>query len=92
MTLDPKTLATFAILIHLAMRLLKVGDLAKLIPGRARPLVALVLGALAMGVDAAVAGTPLPEAALTAALAVGAAMLGHDVFVESLRGGKEILG
>jgi len=90
LTIDPKTLTAIAVVVHLLVRLLKAGKLKQWIPARYRPLVAVALGGVAMGVDAMVAGTPLPQAALTAVLAVGLAVLGHDALIEGLRGGREI--
>ena len=91
MTLDPQAVALAALAIHLAMRMLKSGALNALIPGRYRPFIALFLGSIAMAVDALAVGTPVPEAALSAVVAVALAVLGHDVAIEGLRGGKELL-
>jgi len=90
MTLDPQAIALAALAIHLAMRALKAGALNEYIPGRYRPLLALALGGIALGVDALTVGTPVPEAALSAVVAVALAVLGHDVGIETLRGGKEL--
>lgn len=90
MNIDPKTITLAALAIHVTMRALKAGALNEWIPGRYRPFLALALGGVAMCVDALAAGTPTEEALLSAVVAVALAMLGHDVVIEGVRGGKEI--
>ncbi len=90
MTIDPRTIGAVAIIVHLLVRLLKAGKLSEYIPARWRPMVALGLGAVAATVDAVALGTPWDQAALAALFGVAAAVLGHDLGIEALRGGREL--
>lgn len=60
------------------------------IPSAARPLLALLLGALGGGVDMMARGTPWKDALLQGLAAAITAMVGHAVLVEGARDGKEV--
>lgn len=90
MHFDEKHLIAIVVLVHVLMRLLKAGKLKQWIPARWRPFAALWLGAIAVVVERVAYGMPWQDAALVAALGVAGAVLGHDVLIEGMRGGKEV--
>ncbi len=95
LALDHQWIALAAIVINLAVRLLKSGRIPALtewIPPKARVLVALLLGFVAGGLDAVVQGTPWPDALVGGVVAAAVAVFSHDLFVEWLRDGRELLG
>jgi hypothetical protein len=94
LALDHQWVALAAVIINLVVRLLKSGRfpaLTEWIPPKARVLVALLLGFLAGGLDAVVRGTPWSEALVGGIVAAAVAVLTHDLLIEWVRGGKELL-
>lgn len=87
MTDSVQWVALAAAAIHLLVRAAKT---LTAIPPRWRPLLAALLGGAAMALDAMVLGTPWDLAAAEAIVATGLAVLGHDVVVEGLLGGREV--
>ncbi len=60
------------------------------IPARARPWVATLLGIVGGALSAAIAGQPVLPAVLTGVMSAFTAIAGHEMVVESLRGGVEL--
>lgn len=85
-------LIIIAALIHLVVRLLKVGALAEKVPARWRPWIALGLGGVAVAVQALANGVPLRQAILEGALGAASAIATHDVAIGSVMGGQELFG
>lgn len=85
----PSIYALLALVIGLTVRLLKSDTPLPTVPSRYRPFLALALGALGGAVDSVARGTPWPEALLAGFGASLTAMLGHEVLVEKLLGGRE---
>lgn len=65
--------------------------LASKLPAIARPWVALALGALGTMSAAVVAGGDIKKALLDGLMAALAAIAGHELVVESARGGREVV-
>lgn len=61
------------------------------IPAKARPWAALALGVASGVLEAVVAGTAWPTALVGGVVSALTAISGHQLFIESARGGKEIL-
>jgi len=83
--------AIAAAVIGLVVRLLKE-DVSFLptVPSKYRPAVALGLGLVAGVLEAASRGTPWKQAVLDGLFAASAAIVGHGVFVDAMRGGREL--
>jgi hypothetical protein len=93
LALEHKWLAASTILIGLVVRLLKSPRVPwpfDQIPPKARPLVAIVLGALSSAIEHVVQGTPWKEALASGLFSAALAVLGHQVVIEWLRGGREV--
>lgn len=94
MNLSPQTLAWIgfsALAIGLLVRLLKSDTpLPFTVPAKWRPVLALVLGLLSGVLHALSTGVPWRDALLGGLSAGVAAIVGHDVGIESLRGGVEV--
>lgn len=89
---ERKWVAASAVLIWAVVRLLKLPNVPwpfSKIPTRARSLVAIVLGIAAGSLDAIVNGTGWQAALINGLVSAAMAVLGHEIFVEWLRGGKE---
>jgi hypothetical protein len=65
--------------------------IATKVPAGARPVIAVVLGALGMIATQLQNGTPWQQAALNGLYAGALAVLGHQTVIEGMRGGKEII-
>lgn len=89
MTIDFAHIGLLGLAIHLVVRALKAGRFSRWIPARFRPLVAIVLGGIAVAIEALAVGIPWRQAVVHGAIAVATAVLGHDVVIEMLRGGRE---
>ena len=86
-------LALAALAIGVLIRMLKSPSLPPFlqrIPPKARPAIAVLLGVLLGVVDALARGTRWREALFGGLISAAFAIAGHDVFIEWLRGGKEI--
>lgn len=82
-----------ALIIGLFVRLLKserAPSFVQKIPPKARPVVAIALGAFSAPIESIVMGVSLRTAFVNGFLAAASAVLGHQVFIEWLRDGKEI--
>ncbi len=79
-----------SISIHLIVRLLKAGKLGEKIPSAYRPWIVAILGGIAVAVDALALGTEWKQAVFNGVMSAAMAAFGHDLVIESLRGGKEI--
>lgn len=87
-----KWLAFCGALVHLATRLVKSDTKFPVnIAPRYRPLVPLGLSALAAGLDMAIAGAPLVEAAKAGATILAFAIFLHVFGIQVARGGKEVI-
>lgn len=84
-----KWLALFAVLIGLVVRALKEDTVGPVVPPRARPWLALGLGAVAATLDKVLAGASWKDAAILGLGAPVLAILGHVLGIESLRNDKE---
>lgn len=94
LALEHKWLALSSAVILVLVRLLKepaVPYPLSEIPAKARPLVAVLLGAASGILEHVAAGTPWREALGNGLVAAMLAVLSHDVVIEWLRGGKELL-
>lgn len=90
--MDIEILLIIAAAIHVAMRLLKMGTLGRRIPARWRPFIAVALGGVAAGMDAYTRDTLWQQAVAQGLLAAATAMGAHDVAIEGILGGNEVLG
>lgn len=91
LSLDRKWLAATALLIGLVVRVLKSDiKLTPTIPSRWRPWLAIGLGVVAGVLDAMVRGTMWKKAIAEGVVAAVMAMVGHDLFIAGLRGGREL--
>lgn len=88
--MSPAVFATLALVVGLVVRLLKSDTPLPTVPARYRPFLALGLGAVGGALDALASGTPWQQAVLGGISAALAAMVGHEVIVEQLFGGREI--
>lgn len=82
-----------AALIGLVVRLLKLPHIPPpldQLPAKARPLIALALGFVAAGLQHVAAGVPWRQALAEGLVAALAAICGHDIVIEWLRGGREL--
>lgn len=85
--------AISAFLIGLLVRLLKTEEGAKLFPwisSKYRVMVAIFLGQIAAVLESIVQGSRPHEAVLNGVAATAIAVLGHDLLIEGMRGGKEL--
>ncbi len=87
---SPQSWLIVGALIGALVRMLKSNRIPFAVPPRARPWLALGLGQLAGVVDAMARGTAWKSALLAGLLASVTAIVGHDVVIESVRGGAEI--
>jgi len=88
---DQRWLALAALVIGLVVRLLKSdGPIPWNLPARFRPWLAVGLGIVASCVDKVATGTPWRASIAAGLVAAFAAISGHQLLVESLRGGREI--
>jgi hypothetical protein len=88
-----KWLAASAVVIGLVVRLAKAGKLGKRfaeIPPHYRPVLAVALGALSAAAEVLAADGEPAEAIVKGIAAAAFAVLGHDVFIEAARGGREL--
>lgn len=77
--------------VGLMVRLLKAHPvLAEKLPPRARPWIAVGLGVASGVLESIVSGTPVVKALMLGAISGFGAIIGHDLFIEGLRNGKEI--
>lgn len=91
---EHKWTAAAAIVIGLLVRLSKEGKLAALttkLNPRHRSWVAIGLGAASVVVDSLGRGTKCSQALLSGFISACIAIAGHELLIESLRGGKELL-
>lgn len=79
-----------SLVIGLCIRASKDDVVGPVIPSRARPYVALALGILSGVIDAAMNHKPILQALIEGLIAGGTAILGHNVFIEGVRKGKEL--
>ena len=82
-----------AAIIFLLVRLLKSNIIPwplSLIPPKARTLVVVLLGFAGAGLQSVVAGIPWERALAENVMAALLAILAHDVFIEWVRGGREL--
>lgn len=79
-----------ALAIGLVVRLLKDDTRFPTIPARARIWLVLALGAVAGVLQKVGDGLTWQEAALGGVFSIGLAVVGHEAFIESARGGQEI--
>lgn len=80
-----------SVAVGLIVRLLKAHPvLAEKLPSRVRPWIAVILGIIAGVLESIVAGTPILKALILGTISGGGAILGHDLFIEGLRNGKEL--
>lgn len=92
LAMQHKWVAVAALVVGMLTRAMKEDStfLPFVVPSRWRPLLALGLG-IASGVLQKVStGTPWREALLGGAISGVLAIIGHDVIIEGLRGGKEL--
>lgn len=86
-----KWVAVASVLIGLAIRYLKEDVPGTwTIPARCRPWLALGLGLAAAVVDRIAAGTPWADALVSGIVAGAGSSVSHDLFIEGLRGGREL--
>jgi len=91
LALQHKWIAVSALVIGAFVRLLKSdGPIPINVPARWRPVLALVLGLASAALAQVANGTPWRRALTEGLLAGVIAIVGHDVLVEGVRGGKEI--
>jgi hypothetical protein len=86
---EHKWVPALAIVIGAAVRILKSGRFIPAVPPAWRPWLALVLGAALAVVQAVAGGLPWHRAIAGSLMAALTAIAGHDLVVESLRGGRE---
>jgi hypothetical protein len=81
-----------AVVIHLIVRLLKSPRIpwVSKIPPRVRTLIAVLLGFAGAGLQALAAGVDWRRALAENLIAALLAIVGHDVLIEWLRGGREL--
>lgn len=94
-TLSPSALAWFgvtAVIIGAIVRVLKSDTPLATVPARFRPWLALGLGVVSGVLQAIASGTPWMQALTSGIGAAATAIVGHDVLVESVRGGREPFG
>ncbi|WP_394844032.1 DUF4231 domain-containing protein [Pendulispora brunnea] len=85
-----KWIVVGAIVIGAIVRLLKSDTPLPTVPSQWRPWLALGLGAVAGILQAVAAGTPWQKALIDGLVSALTAIAGHDLLIESLRGGREI--
>ncbi|WP_394849723.1 hypothetical protein LZC95_20000 [Pendulispora brunnea] len=88
--LDHKWVPFAALAIGAVVRVLKSDTPLPTVPTAWRPWLALGLGAVAGVLQAVVGGTAWSKALLDGLTAALTAIAGHDLVIESLRGGKEL--
>ena len=81
--------ATLAVVIGLVVRLLKSDTPLPTVPSRYRAFLALALGTVGGALDAVARGTPWQQAVLGGVAAAVTAMVGQELVVEQLLGGRE---
>lgn len=80
-----------ALVIGLVVRALKTdGPIPITIPAKWRPWLAVALGILSTVVNMLATGTPLKDALAGGLVAALASISGHELLVESARGGREL--
>jgi hypothetical protein len=83
--------ALAAVVVGLVVRALKSdGPIPICIPPRFRPWLAIVLGVFAAAFEKVNAGIPWRQALVGGVLASILAIAGHQLFIESVRNGKEL--
>lgn len=89
MNQDVTIFATLAVVVGVIVRLLKSDTPLPTVPSRYRAFLALGLGAVGGALDALARGTPWQQAVLGGVAAAVTAMVGHELVVEQLLGGRE---
>lgn len=89
---DLGVLGLSALAINIAVRLVKGDSVLPFVGPKARPFLAIGLGAAQGTIDAIALGTPWQTAIPKGLAAGGIAIILHELGIESLRDGKEFFG
>lgn len=90
LVVDNKWLPVGSLIIGLIIRLFKDDTKFPTVPPRVRTLLALILGTIAAVIDKISTGTSYEKALLWGIVAASISIIGHDLFIEGVRNGKEI--
>lgn len=90
LTVHYKWWALATLVIGLIVRLLKDDTKLPTFPAKWRSLLAIFLGIVAGVIDKIASGTSYKHAMLGGLIASFVSIVGHDVFIEGIRNGKEI--
>ncbi|WP_394847415.1 hypothetical protein LZC95_08110 [Pendulispora brunnea] len=90
LALDHKWVPVAALIIGAIIRVLKSARPIGIVPPAWRPWLALALGAVAGVLQAVLAGSSWTKAVTDGLVAAMTAIAGHDLVIESLRGGREL--